>query len=343
MGRRFGIWLLTASSLSLALPAGAAPKEAQALMREAKALMARRQYAAACPKIAESQRLAPSPKSLLELAICHEKEGKTATAYAEFRTVVQQAEWEGPKQAAKTAKEHIAELETKVSHITIKVPTSSETDGLEVTMDGLPVTRGAWGLPQAVDPGRHEVSASGPGRERWSTTIRIMGDSEQQSVQVPPPLSAARAAVAPETVAQKEARAEDPDYEMKHAASEDKETPKASKPIAGYLLVGAGLVSIGIGSFFGVRAIQYRHDSNDACANGCSQEGVDLNNQAKSAAWISNIGLGVGLVGVGIGSYVVLTSGPSDTDKPKETADRSIRVVPDVGSTYASVTVRGSW
>src|SRR3954447_2184642 len=214
MSRRSGptVWLLAACCIFPALPASAASPQAAALLREAKGLMAKRNYAAACPKLQEAQRLAPSPKTLLEVALCHEKEGKTATAFAELNTVVQQAEWEGPKAAAKTAKAHLALLDPRLSRITVKVPTTSETDGLQVTVDGVVLGRTAWGLPQAVDPGRHEIAASGPGRERWATTIRINGDHEQQAVQVPPPVGHSSSGAGPETLAQKEARAEDPNY-----------------------------------------------------------------------------------------------------------------------------------
>src|SRR4051794_27921960 len=81
MSRRSGpaIWLLTVCWILPALPASAGSPQAAALVRDAKRLMAQRQYAAACPKLQEAQRLAPSPKMLLELALCHEKEGKTAS------------------------------------------------------------------------------------------------------------------------------------------------------------------------------------------------------------------------------------------------------------------------
>jgi hypothetical protein len=322
----------------------AGPNQSGALIRDAKKLMARRQYAAACPKLQEAQRVAPSPRTLLEVALCHEKEGKTATAFAEFGTVVQQAEWEGLKDAGKTAKAHIVQLDPRLSRITVKVPPTSETDGLAVTMDGFPLARTAWGLPQPVDPGRHEIAASGPGREPWSTTIRITGDGQQQTVQVPPPTSRSQSAPLPETAAQKEARAEDPNYgEKPVVADEEVHTKKKGpKPVLGYVTAGAGLVAIGVGSYFGFRAFQLRRDSDTYCVRGCSQKGVDLNDDAKSAAWVSNVSIGLGLVGVGIGGYLLLKP-VSAEEKPADSELASVRVIPELTTSSAGVTVGGSF
>ena len=341
---RIALAFLTTYSLGT-LSASAAPPQSAALVRDAKKLMAKRQFSAACPKLQEAQRLAPSPKMLLELALCHEKEGRTATAYAEFNTVVQQAEWEGPKQAAKTAKAHLAALDPRLSRITVKVPTTSETDGMQVTMDGMPLARTAWNLPQPVDPGRHEIGATGQGREPWSTTIRINGDHEQQVVQVPPPVSKSRTAAAPETVAQKEARAEDPNYGETPVVKEEEAPRKTGpKPVMGYVVAGAGVVAVGVGSYFGFQAVQKRKDSDSFCTRGCSQQGIDLNDEAKSAAWVSNISIGLGLVGVGVGTYMLLKPSPAaSSDKQEEPALTSIRVAPQVASSGAGISVGGAF
>src|SRR5258707_389594 len=61
---------------------------AQALFEEARALMNSHHVEEACLKFAESQRLDPASGTLLNLAVCHEKQGKTATAWSEYNDVV---------------------------------------------------------------------------------------------------------------------------------------------------------------------------------------------------------------------------------------------------------------
>ena len=85
---------LTLTALLVASAAEAAPPAtgpAPALAREAKQLMAAGKYAQACPKFAESQRLSPSASTLIDLASCHDKQGKPATAYGELTTAIDQA------------------------------------------------------------------------------------------------------------------------------------------------------------------------------------------------------------------------------------------------------------
>src|SRR5262245_1202284 len=57
---------------------------AEGLFQEGRKAMASGQIADACAKFSESYRIAQRLGTLLNLATCHEAEGKTASAWAEF-------------------------------------------------------------------------------------------------------------------------------------------------------------------------------------------------------------------------------------------------------------------
>src|SRR5690348_1000013 len=58
---------------------------AEALFEEGRKLMAEGKVAEACPKFADSEQLDASSSTLLNLASCYEKLGRTASAWATYR------------------------------------------------------------------------------------------------------------------------------------------------------------------------------------------------------------------------------------------------------------------
>src|SRR6185436_12399932 len=72
------------SASALAEPTAADKSLATQLFKEGRALVDQGKVAEGCRKLEESQRLDPGGGTLLNVALCHEKEGRTATAWAEF-------------------------------------------------------------------------------------------------------------------------------------------------------------------------------------------------------------------------------------------------------------------
>src|SRR2546421_10932747 len=92
---------------------------AQALFEEGRTLMAGGHYTEACLKFAESQRLDAASGTLLNLAVCHEKLGKTATAWAEYNDVVAATLREGNAERQRIASERIRALEPRLCHLSV--------------------------------------------------------------------------------------------------------------------------------------------------------------------------------------------------------------------------------
>lgn len=158
---------------------------AETLYRQARDLMAAGKYADACPKLKESYRIDPATGTLLNLAACHEAEGKFASAWLEYATAVVAARRDRRPDRVKYAEEHMQALEQKLSRLTVLVPEESDLPELELRLDGVVIGRAARGVPTPVDPGEHVVEASAPGRETWRVTVKVGAEADAQSVTVP--------------------------------------------------------------------------------------------------------------------------------------------------------------
>ena len=176
--------MLAAAVVSVANIGVAYADEAEALLKDGKKLMGAGKLAEACPKLEESQKLDPKSSTLLEVAICHEKQGKIATAWSEFIDAEGQARKEGRGKLEGDARQRGRKLEPKLPRITVSVAKDAAVEGLDVKIDGASIDKGDWGKSRPLDPGEHKLSASAPGRKTWEQTVTIKV-AEKKAVSVP--------------------------------------------------------------------------------------------------------------------------------------------------------------
>ncbi len=323
---------LSAPASAIAQPAASDAALADALFQDGKALMNAGQYAQACPKLAESQRLAPASNTLLTLALCHQNQGRTASAWGEFTEAASIAQKERRDDRVKVAREHLKQLEPILSRLTITVaPTSASLQGLEVTRDGVFVGSAVWGTAVPLDPGEHVVEAWAPGKKRWTMTVQLAPNGGRQTVPVPPLVSGTGTAPAAAPVG---ALPDQP------PASEPASSPMSSRKIAGFVVGGIGVAALAVGGVFGVRAITQSSEAKKLCPQtSCDNpKAVETNDSAKVSAIVSDIGLGAGIVGVGVGVFLLVTAPSSPAPKPS-----GITAAPWVGPGGAGVTVRSAF
>jgi hypothetical protein len=181
--------LLSIAVITVAQPVRAqsdAGAEAEAMFREGKRLLEQQDFTHACPKLAESYRLDPATGALLALAVCHEGQGKTATAWAEYSDVASRAKAEGRSDREAAAREKIAALGSKLSTLTISVPPDvGSIEGFRVQRDGADVGPAVWGVAIPVDPGTHVVEATGMAKSAWRTTVVVGALADKKSIEVP--------------------------------------------------------------------------------------------------------------------------------------------------------------
>jgi hypothetical protein len=73
----------------------------------------------------------------------------------------------------------------------------------------------------------------------------------------------------------------------------------------GLATLGVGAAAIGVGSYFGIRALQLKSDSNQHFDGKCTQQScADDWSSAQKAALSSTVFFAVGLAAVGIGTYL---------------------------------------
>ncbi len=288
-------------------------QRAQELFDEARALIKEEKYAEACPKLEQSQALDPGGGTLLNLGICHVKQGRSATAFFELNRALAQAQADKREDRQHTAEKYLSALTPELSRLTVQLPATADARQLVVELDGSALAPATFGVATPVDPGVHRLLARQTGYAEWSTTLTIAPSRDRQVVVVPAlePASASASPAAPAAplapgapvagaVAPRPNRVAQPeDHEQRRWL--------------GFASIGVGAVALGAGSYFGLHAYALKHES-DQNFDGlhCTEQRCqDAWNDAKSAALYSDVALGIGLAAVGVGTYLVLTSSSS--------------------------------
>jgi len=158
---------------------------AESLFREGKRLSSEKKFAEACPKFAESYKLDPGLGTLLNLATCHESEGKPATAWAEFSEAMARAKREGDNDRAQLAEERVRALEPKLAHVSIALAPGAAAPGLVLKFDGRELSSAALGIQIPIDPGKHVLEASAPGKQASLQTFEAPSTPSTLAVTVP--------------------------------------------------------------------------------------------------------------------------------------------------------------
>jgi hypothetical protein len=167
--------VLTPGSIAAAEnPAPAADdSEAARLFQEAKELMDQGRFAEACPKFDRSRSLDREVGTTLNLALCYEYLGKTATSWAMWLDGAAEASEKGQTQREELARRRAAMLETRLLRVTILVAPQSDPEAIDLQLDGVSIPKSRWGAPTPVDPGTHWVQATAEGKRPWRATIGV--------------------------------------------------------------------------------------------------------------------------------------------------------------------------
>jgi hypothetical protein len=330
MGRR----IATVSALVIGMAhaglstADTNPVTSEALFQEAKRLITAGKYVEACPKLEESHRLDPATGTLLNLGVCYEKMGRNATAWAKFNEAASAARREGRSDRFTMATEHARALEPTLSRILVSVSPGADAPGLEVRVDSTVLGKASWGVAIPYDPGNHQVTAAAPGKKQFKKAIALGAKSDRQEIVI----GALEAGLPQQTTSEASTV-----VGATSTSPASAEAGSSSVPI--FLIGGLGIVGLGVGTYFGVKAISLSQESNQKCPTTFCDDAaaVEMMQTANRDAWIANVAIGVGVVGVGVATYLFFAGRGS-----KETKS-GLTVLPLVGVREGGLSLRRSW
>ncbi len=323
---------------------------AEALFDQALEAMKASDYHTACPKFAESQRLAPSAGTSFNLGRCYQVTNRFASAWASFRQAAHIARRDRNDAILGSATTAANTLEPKLAKLIVLVPKVGRADGLQVLRDGVVLSPSLWGVQIPVDAGRNTLEAKAPGYLTWRHTLTIPTEPEVVTVEVPTLKKAPESTAPPAGPRRLAPNATSiPDASRADAAPSDGNTQRT----VAYVTGGVGVASLAVGAGLGVHALAINDASMDNCGepagldgpNNCTKEGKALRDEAQQFASGSIALLVAGGVATGFGLtlYLLAPSDDSDTRAPSKSPSAANRASLRVRAMPGGIALQGRW
>jgi hypothetical protein len=322
----------------LAQPANGAL--AESLFEDGKALMAKKDFARACPKLEESLRIEATGPTLFVLADCLEQAGKTASAWARWREARDYAHGKGKSDKEQEATRRASAIEAKVPKIRLEVaPAVASAKGLEVKLDGAVVSPAVFQSDLPHDPGEVVVEVAAPGKRPLKVSkVAAAGPTVVISITALEAL--------PETKTDPAASTAPSAAPATAPGAVDKSSPPdasrgSTQRTAGLIVGGVGLAGVAVGGIFLALAgstnskINAADGRGECFNNGCADQITKRDNQ--STIGIAGLaGGGAFLVG-GAVLYLTAPSAGSSASAPR------LRYTAEPRNGLRGVVFEGSW
>lgn len=302
------------AALGVSAPAAAADASdkaaAEALFQQAKTLMDQKQYAEACEKFRVSQELDAGLGTLLHLADCYEKMGRTASAWATFEEAASVAASRGDTNRHDIARGRAMAVKPRLSYVVVRSAELMPT-GTTVMRDGRAIPSAVWGVPVPVDPGTTTITVSAPGYQVAKLEVAVPAQAPAPvEVVLPPlvkdttsePVAATPPAPAPAAIAEPPQPSPLPPPPPETSAQET----------WGLVLGGVGIVALGVSAVFTLTGYSDYKDSLDDCSstneNACGVAGTAKRNDAVSDLNVATVVGSAGAVVLGTGVVLYVTA-----------------------------------
>ncbi len=292
---------------SLAGQAQADPKTQRAdqLFLEGKALLTSN-LLQACEKFDQSLHENPAAiGTLMNVALCDEKLGRFASAFARFTEARDRAKEQGLLEHQRAAESHLATLRPQVPHLALTL--TEPLPETRIVVDDQLIAPDSVG-DIAVDPGERAIIVSAPERLPYRTKL-VISPTEHRVVVIP-------------------------------ALAKSVTVTSSSRRIGQIsTIVGGTALGTAIGLGFYAHHL-YRKPFDDGLCHGnhCTADGQL---QTEHAHTVGTVGTVVGVIGVvvaGVGGYLWYRS-PSTTQS--ESSDNKLTLVPQIGAEGLGVAATG--
>lgn len=301
--------------LSCSMLASAQPKDpvaAEALFRQGRAAIKAGKTEEGCASIAESYRLDPAPGALLSVADCAERLGKIATARQHYLDLIDLLPSADDRRGL--AQKKAKALELRVPKLLLRLPEGAP-EGTRVLRDGVPLGAAALGVALPVDPGKHAIEVQAPGFEPARSEVSVVERESREfllqlgpKIAAPPASSAALVASAP--LASPPASSP-PANQINNIAPApaSQSKPTSGARTAGWVLVGAGGLSVGASLLLGLQVLDRKATVEAHCKNKiCDADGIKAGSSGSTLAGISTVTFALGALAAGAGVYLLISN-----------------------------------
>jgi hypothetical protein len=255
-------------------------------------------YATALDRFNRASALFPAPSIAVMRARTLVKLGRWVEALDAYAAVssltVPAAAPEAYRRAQSDALTEAGELRTSMPRLQIQSPKGAgQSEKFVIRLDERVLPAAVLDVEQPVDPGTHTVRADIDGSVVFQQTVTVAA-GERTSVDVAP--------------GSDDGSAPTKNNEAFAASSQ----PGSARRVWTYVAFGAGALGFGVAIVSGSAAISKQSDLDAACRPRCPPGSEDDRASIRSNRSLAFAGLAVGVVGVGVGVYLLL-SGRSDS------------------------------
>jgi hypothetical protein len=303
---------------ALAAPSSSEVNAARETYREGVALESAGNWAGALAKFQSVASVKSTPRVRFHIGLCQENLGRWNEALGAYKMAIAEANAEHARDVVKEAEAAKAKLEGKIPRLTLRRSPGAEGAGL--SLDGVELGSATIGVEMPIDPGNHSLVVRMAGREVQRITVEI-GEGEHKTFDVQPP-----AASGPSTQPTVSASTVAPIV----SAEPEQGQPARSSTLLPWIVTGLGAASLATSGVFYLLRSGAVSDLENRCGASlqCTESDRSLYDRGRTYTLVANVTLGVGIVGLGVGTVLLLASSGAKAKQEPRVSHPSARFDP---------------